>query len=202
MSQEILTLFEEVLRKNSSSLAILHFVITRTSEDLEDLRINIPTMPKLQELKVGYNVGQCNSRQINVEDLMWYDNIGLNWGNGNENLNYAKHLPSLDSLILWTGNHDQYEYHGDDVAFWDKHIPRRKIDYFWRYHYDGFFRQFIPTLPQICKSLKFLDVPYRFISGWEDQDDDDRNHPPLPRSKEIAEMFPNVWNEWLNEARK
>jgi hypothetical protein len=77
-TRTIQTLVEDVLRKNASSLETLHFVITRTSEDLEDLQINIPTMPKLQELKVGYNNRQINGQQINVEDLMWNDNIGLN----------------------------------------------------------------------------------------------------------------------------
>ncbi len=66
LQKTIQTLVEDVLKKNASSLETLHFVITRTSEDLEDLQINIPTMPKVQELKAGYNKSMVDKSMLKI----------------------------------------------------------------------------------------------------------------------------------------
>ncbi|OXA64046.1 hypothetical protein Fcan01_00694 [Folsomia candida] len=134
--------------------------------------LNLPVFPSLKVLHV---VKDCWIE----EDEKFPLKVSFNGANC---ISYAKHFPSLICLKLGE----------DDPGF----LMRRNES-----ANDNLFDTFLPlghgedgnTGFQVCKNLQHLDLPTEAIS---------ESGQLFDRLGEIARMFPNVHNPWINKARE
>lgn len=159
---ECIRLFEQVLVKHATTLECLQFTIPENTGS--DCVLHIPPMPALKILSIG-----CEFITKSVKEMR------LLFGR-NEELNFSRHFPSLQSLTL------------DPCVKW-------RNSTIWT-AFCNFYESFLPVYSdtQICKTVKYLDIGHycgRGLPGYYDDGFGD-----------IEKMFPNASNQRTNEDRK
>ncbi len=136
------------------------------------------------------------SRGLEIDEI---ENCFIFYNSNSAEINYATVFPSLTTLCIfpWSAKCSQ----GIKNIDWRQSKKcRDPIDKIWK-DCESFFDTFFPNREtrQICKTLQRLDLPYE--SCWNEEMIENGNVIFCPRISDLAKIFPNVHNKWLNKAR-
>jgi hypothetical protein len=174
-ADEIPTL-QEILWKYCKSLK---FVDLWLPSVFKKWTLRFPSFPELKVLDIDFDQDRDDETNDEIR-------CGLLFGNDKEDssIDYKKYFPVLQQLNLhYYTIHESTMYQKcKDESWWNTHKP--------------VFGQFITPLEKnkICTTLRILDIPYTTI----------RNNCKIvicPLMEEIAALFPNVHNKWINQTR-
>ncbi|OXA62695.1 hypothetical protein Fcan01_00746 [Folsomia candida] len=164
--------FGRLLQNHSQTLTSLKITLGNCVKS--NTILSLPIFPSLKKLHVD-----MDSMGEQYEEEKFPIDVSFD---GDNDISYAKHFPSLKSL----------EFGYNDGGF----LMRRNEN-----ANDYLFDVFLPLGHgedgdagfQVCKTLRHLDLPTKAIS---------ESGQLFDRLGEIARMFPNVHNPWINKTRE
>jgi hypothetical protein len=162
---------QEILWKYCKSLKFLDLWLPTV---IKKWTLRFPSFPELKVLDIAFHQDRDPDVETNHEIK-----CGLLFGNDKQDssIDYNKYFPVLQQLTLFQHLSRVFK----DGPWWTKHQP--------------IFGQFITPLEKnkICTTLKILDIPYTCRDNCQIV--------ICPLMEEIAALFPNVHNKWINQTR-